>query len=244
MANQANGTWSESSESGLENLAGTEVKSTQEELEAAALRELDFAWMCLRRIFMGTAWLALIACVLVATLAARRVVRIESARYALARLNATYHWEHEPVSPRHRGQKATQQRLAKWLGNSTVSGLSDVQIDQPDAGDAKLGFLSSLLETQSLQLYSDAATDQTLAIVSQMPNLQYLKLFGSRFTVHGLLKLRQLPSLKQLTIDAMQLSPIEFAVLKAELPGVKLVASRQPPFESNYPAEAQPIVVL
>lgn len=157
--------------------------------------------------------------------------RIEVARYRLDKLEASHLWEHETfsrVDKSDRERKKTLRSFANLLGDSTVSGFSVVSIDQPTATDQDLSFLGQLTELRTLRLASDEATNATILAVSRLPNLRYLQLFGDQFSIHGLLHLRSAQSLRELTIEKDAFTPIEMAVLHAELPGV-VVSERTPP---------------
>ncbi len=162
---------------------------------------------------------------LVAALLGIRIYRIETTRSALIRFGAEYKWQHERIDPALPKSTRTRRLMARWLGNPTVSGFSLVRIDRGNLSDRELSFLSSLREVEILELHSDEATDQTLGVISRLPNLRYLNLAGKKFSVMGLLQLRRARRLRQLQFDAIELSPIELAVLIAELPGV-IVARR------------------
>lgn len=157
-------------------------------------------------------------------------LRIESARFQLDRLQATHLWQHETFSRTDKGNNAKSKALrslASVFGDSTFSGFSVVGIDQPSASDAQLRFLSGLKELRTLKLVSDNATDATLASLCALPELRCLRVAGEQFSIHGLLSLRGAPELRELTVNQGAYSPVELAVLEAELPGVTL-HQRQP----------------
>ncbi|GAB5402174.1 MAG: hypothetical protein Aurels2KO_04050 [Aureliella sp.] len=164
--------------------------------------------------------------------------RVEYARYHLDKLNASHLWQHETfsrVDKSDRQRKKTMRTLANVFGDSTVSGFSVVGIDQPDATDQDLGFLSQLRELRTLRLTSNKATNATICAVSQLPNLRYLQLLGEQFSIHGLLQLRSAKNLRELTIEKDAFTPIELAVLHAELPGVTVNERAAPAKQSAAP---------
>ena len=113
-------------------------------------------------------------------------------------------------------------QLQKIAAKSSGSNISSVRILDGDASDEQLGFLGQLSALETLELSSNLATDKTLQMISELPNIRYLTLIGNKFSVVGLLRLRALEHLEQIRINIQQYSPIELAVLKAELPGVRL----------------------
>ncbi|HBE69516.1 MAG TPA: hypothetical protein DDW52_15330 [Planctomycetaceae bacterium] len=197
-----------------------------------------YSW--LSRLVQGAAAIGgLAACVIAFGMVHHRI-RMEDVRSHLNALGAEAHWEHQTFSrknPKNTAKKA-QTQIASVFGNSTVSSYSIVKIDHPSACDEQLAFLSKLTELKRLQLHSDSASDATLKVISRLPNLRILRLFGSRFSIHGLLNLREAPRLEELTIQTGLLTPIEMALLKSELPGVKVnqrQKSGQQPAQPSLP---------
>ncbi len=152
-----------------------------------------------------------------------RVWRVASARQSLDSLHAEYAWQHETFDLSHHERPCRWLgRLANWVGDSTVSEVSMVEVDAPTVDDDQLGFLDRLLQVRSLELNCPLATDRTLQVIHRLPNLRYLTLVDGKFSILGLLQLRQLPHLKSLNLDCRQYSDVELAVLKIELAGVEI----------------------
>ncbi|MCA9126096.1 MAG: hypothetical protein KDB22_03385 [Planctomycetales bacterium] len=174
----------------------------------------------LSRILLGSAFVVVLAAMLAWAV---RIHRIESSRRALDQLNATHFWQHQTFGSQPHSISPLRRIAARWLGDSTVSGLSVVNIDA-QAEDQQLGFIDSLYEVRTLKLCSDLATDRTLELISKLPNLKNLTLVGSKFTIRGLLQLRQAKSLQRLTLGADQLTPMQFAVLSDAVPCLELLS--------------------
>lgn len=211
--------------------------------------ESERLYSLLSRIVQGAAAIGGLAACVIAFGMVRNRIRMEDVRSHLSALGAEAHWDHQTFNrenPDDTGKKAKAQ-IASIFGDSTVSAYSIVKIDHPTACDDQLTFLSKLTELKRLHLRSDSASDATLKVVSRLPNLRFLRLFGSRFSIHGLLKLRESPRLEELTIQSGLLSPIEMALLKSELPGVKVNQRRrsgQQPEQSTPPQYDCPTLPL
>lgn len=148
----------------------------------------------------------------------KKTLEAAKASYALADQNAI-------LSETEMHLRGSRQRLSErsWLGklcNLAAPGISQVRIVKGNLGDGQLHFVDHLHEVERLDLRSDQATDSTLERISRLPNLRYLTIVGKRISVRGLLKLRSARELSQVRFVARDYTPIERAVLKAELAGV------------------------
>lgn len=166
------------------------------------------------------------------------VYRVSSAAKSLEELDADYVWLHQRYEGHFLEERnGIRKGLVRVLGNRVASDVAEVRISNGNPNDLQLDFLAYLPQLRSLELQSAVATDRTLAVISQLPNLRYLKLVGPKFTVMGLLQLRNAPKLQKLYFDREQFTPIEMAVLQAELPGVDF-SSIETGDASNYPTPA------
>lgn len=173
--------------------------------------------------------------VIAITLMGIRINRIETSRHTLDAMGAKSFWQHESFDSPNSSSTKVRSQIARWLGDSTVSGISVVSINDTEADDAQLEVLQEMDEVRSLDLRSDAATDNTLAVISRLPNLRYLTVVGSKFTIRGLLQLRKAEFLRRLCVDRQQLTPMELAVLSDAIPSLQIADLRTLPPEPSYP---------
>lgn len=166
-----------------------------------------------------------------------RVWRVTQTEAKLKDLQADYSWSHDVISTaREERPSETHQLLAKFLGNTVVSDVAAVRIgSKTPVSERQLEVLASLPQLQLVSIDCNAATDRTLEMLSHVPDLRYLSLAGNRFSIAGLLQLRHAHKLKKLEIDTSHLSPVELAVLKSELRGVRLC-------DKNAPLEAKQLM--
>jgi hypothetical protein len=164
-----------------------------------------------------------------------RIWRVTQTEAKLKSLRADYSWSHDVIHTSQENHPSeAYQLIAKLLGNSVVSDVAAVRIgSEAPVSEGQLEFLATLPQLQMVSIDCNSATDRTLEMLSHVPDLRYLSLAGNRFSIMGLLQLRHAQNLKKLEIDTSHLSPVELAVLKSELRGVRL-------FDKNAPvAERQ-----
>ncbi|MEM7474773.1 MAG: hypothetical protein AAF483_07260 [Planctomycetota bacterium] len=164
--------------------------------------------------------------VIIAAVTAQKTFRVMQSEQQLKELHAEYTWSHASFD-RQSGEKPnfTHGVLAKYLGNALVSDVSKVKLSDEGLSDQDLSVLAGLKHLRSLDLGSRLASDETLKLISKLPDLRYLTLTGSQFTIYGLLQLREAHQLRQLCLNTEELSAVEVAVLKSQLPEVKLIDS-------------------
>ena len=148
--------------------------------------------------------------------------RVDATEQQLKRLHAQYRWDYESATQGETVGLKIQRVLASWYGNAAVSEISGVHLTNGDPTDGDLEFLEDLQYVKRLEVLSDRATDETIRIISGLANLSQLTIAGEKFSVLGLLQLRDASNLCQLAFDFEHFSPIEMAVIRKELAGVKL----------------------
>ena len=87
---------------------------------------------------------------------------------------------------------------------------------------ALISELPKMKNLTKLDLNQTEITDGGLDAVAQLKELQWLNLYGTKVTDAGLLKLKGLPKLEKLYLWNSKATPEGAAVLKKELPGVKV----------------------
>ena len=155
--------------------------------------------------------------------------RVDATEQQLKRLHAQYRWDYESATQGETVGLKIQRVLASWYGNAAVSEISGVHLTNGDPTDGDLEFLEDLHYVKRLEVLSDRATDETIRIISGLANLSQLTIVGEKFSALGLLQLRDASNLCQLAFDFEHFSPIELAVIRKELAGVKLCNIKELP---------------
>ena len=104
--------------------------------------------------------------------------------------------------------------------------LTDLRIWHTPATDAGVAHLAKLSALRNLKLgaqWSPRITDAALPHLAAIKTLESLSLDETRLTWEGGLRhLKALPNLKKLELDQVELSEVDLAKVKAELPGVQV----------------------
>jgi hypothetical protein len=155
-----------------------------------------------------------------------RSYRVEHRRQGLAMLGVEYKSQNDLARQKIWNPKPTP--IRDWVSDIVHGGIAEVRICKGDLNDQHLDMLATLNQVHALELRSDEATDETLKTISRMPKLKTLTLDGRQFSIFGLLQLRESKVLRTLYLDKQRLTPIELAVLEAELPQVTIAGFQEP----------------